>query len=114
MSIRIFPPMATRPCRFCLSLQDDSVFADFNVDNDGNVVLIRISFDGFGCCRGFFKKMSAVDSRVLLESVQRGAVEDPKVERILRNYFEENSDIIWREALTDHDLLCTKQSPNSC
>ena len=30
-----YPPMLpTRPCRFCLSLQHDSVFADFDVDGD--------------------------------------------------------------------------------
>ena len=31
MDIRIFPPMATRPCNFCLSLQGGSVFADFKI-----------------------------------------------------------------------------------
>ena len=31
MARRISPPIPTRPCRFSLGLQDDSVFADFDV-----------------------------------------------------------------------------------
>src|SRR5262245_65111891 len=50
MSLRISSPLPARPCRFSLGLQDDSVFADFDVDADGYVFLRRISFDGHGCC----------------------------------------------------------------
>jgi hypothetical protein len=32
IAIRLVSPMSTRPRRFCLALQDDSVFADFGVD----------------------------------------------------------------------------------
>ena len=42
--------MVGRPCRYCLGLQNDSVFADFDLDNAGCVFLVRISFDGYGCC----------------------------------------------------------------
>ena len=41
--------LPTRPCRYCLGLQDDSVFADFDIDNKGQAFLFRISFDGIGC-----------------------------------------------------------------
>jgi hypothetical protein len=50
MDIALYPPMLpTRPCRFCLSLQGASVFADFDVDADGRVFAVRVSFDGYGC-----------------------------------------------------------------
>jgi hypothetical protein len=103
--VRVFPKMDSRPCRFCLSLQDDSVFADFDVDEEGHAFLQRISFDGYGCCSGEFKKMALDDSRVLIESVERGAVHDPKIEVVLRTYFKENADVIWSDALADHELL---------
>ena len=103
--VRVFPQVESRPCRFCLSLQEDSVFADFDVDEEGHAFLRRISFDGYGCCSGEFKKMALADSRVLIESVGRGAVQDPKIEVVLRTYFEENADVIWEDALANHELL---------
>jgi hypothetical protein len=105
ISVRVFPTMEARPCRFCLSLQDDSVFADFDVDEDGHAFLRRISFDGYGCCSGEFKKMALDDSRFLIASVESDAVEDPKIEIVLRTYLEENAGAIWEDALTTHDLL---------
>lgn len=51
ISIQISPPMPTRPCRFCLSFQGDSVFADFDIDETRQMFLLRISFDGYGRCR---------------------------------------------------------------
>lgn len=103
--IEIYPKMPSRPCRFCLSLQGGSVFADFDVDDDGHVFLQRISFDGYGCCCGEFKKMSIDDSRILLSAVKRGAVGVPKIEALLHTYFQENADVIWRDAMTTHELL---------
>ena len=83
------------------------MFADFDVDEEGRAVLLRISFDGFGCCdgAGSFKKMGIDDSRVLIELVHRGPIVDPKIEAILRAYFRENSDLIWSDALANHELL---------
>ena len=99
--------MPTRPCRFCLAFQDDSVFADFDVDEEGRVCLLRISFDGYGCCHAGedLKKMSPESSRLLRAAVESGAVEDESVAAALRGFFRENSDRIWSEALTEHELL---------
>jgi hypothetical protein len=105
ISIQVFPTMASRPCRFCLSLQEGSVFADFDVDEEGRVFLRRISFDGYGCCNGDFNKMSIDDSLFLIGAVDRGTVEDPKIEAVLRTYFEENADVLWSDALASHDLF---------
>ncbi len=103
--VRVFQQVPSRPCRFCLSLQNDSVFADFDVDEEGHAFLRRISFDGYGCCSGEFKKMALGDSRILIDSVARGVVQDPQIEIVLRTYFEENADVIWSDALASHDLL---------
>jgi hypothetical protein len=62
--IQSLPPF--RGGRFCLSLQEDSVFADFDVGDDGRVVLLRISFDGYGCCSGDFTTMNHEDSELSL------------------------------------------------
>lgn len=107
IAVETFPVMPTRPCSFCLSLQGGSVFADFDTDDAGLISLRRISFDGFGCCRieAPIMKMGPEDSRLLLDSVSRGDVGSGQVEDALRRYFSENTDVIWADALAEHDLL---------
>lgn len=50
IDIRIAEPIPTRPCHFMLGMQDDCVFADFDIDENGCLYLVRISYDGYGCC----------------------------------------------------------------
>ena len=101
----VFPVMPTRPCSFCLCLQGGSVFADFDTDNGHVVSLSRISFDGFGCChvKESIRRMDPIDSRSLLDAIARGEL--GSVEEILQRYFRENTDVIWSDALAEHDLL---------
>lgn len=103
--VKVVPVMPTRPCLFCLSLQDDSVFADFEADKEERAFLVRISFDGYGCCHGPFKKMSGDASRRFFELVSDESFEGPELQTLLHSYFQENSDLIWKEALASHRLL---------
>jgi len=107
MKIETFPVMPTCPCSFCLQLQGGSVFADFDKDEAGLIFLRRISFDGFGCCRAAesITKMSPGDSQLLLNAISRGGVESVQVEETLRRYFQENKNLIWGDALAEHELL---------
>lgn len=97
----------TRPCNFSLSLQGDSVFADFDVDSDGRVCLVRISFDGYGCCetQGNIARMSLAESKTLLKFVDTGDVYHDEIEKILYRYFDQNQDVIWQDALRRHGLV---------
>ena len=108
MEIELYPPMLpSRPCRFCLTLQGGSVFADFDVDPDGRVFAVRVSFDGYGCCTApaDVGRMNARDSEALLAMVQRGSVDATLAAPLLRRYFQEIRDALWSEALEDHGLL---------
>lgn len=106
MGVETYPVMPTRPCSFCLSLQGGSVFADFDTDDSDMVSLRRISFDGFGCCEvESTKRMNSADSRLLLDAVACGALENARVEEVLRSYFRAGKDTIWIDALAEHDLL---------
>ena len=49
--------------------------------------------------------MSSGDSRLLLDAIDRGELASVQVEEILRRYFRENKDVIWSDALAEHDLL---------
>ena len=107
MDIEIYPPMTpSRPCRFCLCLQGGSVFADFDVDADGRVFAVRVSFDGYGCCHApeNVGRMNERDSAAMLTMVEAESI-DSEAEAILRRYFHENRDAFWSDALADHGLL---------
>ena len=107
IAVETYPVMPTRPCSFCLCLQEGSIFADFDTDAANIISLRRISFDGYGCCvvGESITKMSSGDSRLLLDAIARGELESIEVEEFLRRYFRENKDVIWSDALTEHDLL---------
>ena len=107
IAIQTYPVMPTRPCSFCLCLQGGSVFADFDADDNSIISLRRISFDGYGCCKvgESITKMSSGDSRLFLDAIARGELESIEVEEVLRRYFRENKDMIWSDALAEHDLL---------
>jgi len=97
---------ADRPCKFCLGLQDDSVFADFDLDENGCVMLLRISFDGFGCCRtaGEIRSMNRERSKQFIHLVENNDLSG-SLAVILLEYFTDNSDVIWRDALEQNSLL---------
>ena len=106
IAVQTYSVMPSRPCSFGLCLQGGSVFADFDTDDASIVSLRRISFDGYGCCRlESSTKMSSGDSRLLLDAIARGELESVDVEDVLRRYFRENKDVIWSDALAEHDLL---------
>jgi len=99
----------TRPCRMALCLNLGSVFADFDVDAaTGNVFLVRISFDGYGCCDAppsQIGMMTVEDSKALLEMAERGVIDAAALEPILRRYFRANEQLLWSDALREHDLV---------
>ena len=106
MEIALYPPMPTRPCRFCLSLQGGSVFADFDVDPEGRVYAVRVSFDGYGCCEApaDVGRMNLRDSQRLLAMVQRDVIE-PTAASALRTYCHDNRSVFWEDALAAHTLI---------
>ena len=107
MEVAIYPPMLpSRPCRFCLSLQGDSVFADFDVDPDGRVFAVRVSFDGYGCCSAptDVGRMDARDSAALRAMVKQGSI-NPRASDLLRAYFQQNRNAFWSDALAHHGLI---------
>ncbi len=99
--------MPSRPCDYCLALQDDSVFADFSLDEEGRVYLRRISYAGFGCNGGIRKvgKMNLADSQIFVRAVQSNEVNNSAMHAVLVSYFSLNSRILWADALEEHALI---------
>lgn len=98
---------ATRQCRFCLCLQGGSVFADFNTDPEGRVYLVRISFDGYGCCvpQHRLPPLPLDESATFVNCVEADDVNRDEMREILYRYFDQNQDVIWSDALVEHELL---------
>ena len=100
-------PAGTRSCSFCLSLQGGSVFADFDIDPGGCVYLVRISFDGYGCCvpDGDIPRLTAQESRTLLNLLDLDEVDVDQMREILRLFFDRSKGVLWADALAEHGLL---------
>lgn len=85
------------------------MFADFDINQNGCLYLVRISFDGYGCCYPDIKVgISALDnekSQRLTKNIESGSLETPEVAEILKNYFRENKAALWEDALKDHEII---------
>jgi len=101
--------MPTRPCRYCLALQDDSVFADFDVSENGCLYIVRISYDGYGCCHPEENNKPGVlgseMSKRLIELIERNNLEQTEASNILSRYLKDNKESLWEDALRDHELI---------
>ena len=112
MSFEIQPytwQTGTRPCSFTLALDDGSVFADFDVDPDGLISLLRISFDGYGAWRPSDGQrtttMDLSDSMAVQRAREQATLNSDEVRTLLRRYFHANSALIWSDALEQYGLL---------
>ncbi len=106
MNVAFYEPF--RACRLCLTFDDGCVFADFDVDTaTGGLYLVRISFDGYGCCEAppGIGRMSRDDSQMLLTMAAKRAVDPDAVAPILRKYFAENEQKLWADALREYGLV---------
>jgi hypothetical protein len=101
--------MPTRPCHYCLALQDDSVFADFDKDEKGCLYLVRISFDGYGCCypdpKAELAKISFDKSARLIKHIERGDFVNPELSEIIQSYLFAIRESVWEDALKYHGLI---------
>lgn len=109
MLVRSTQVMPSRPCKYCLALQDDSVFADFDLDEQGCLYLVRISFDGYGCDRTDPEnrpaKMSLEHSLILIQLIEKDNLNENEAAEILAEYFRANRMLLWEDALLAHGLI---------
>ncbi|MFK8012152.1 MAG: hypothetical protein AB8B80_08945 [Marinicellaceae bacterium] len=99
--------MPTRPFKFCLALQEDSVFTDFDMNHNGCLYLVRISFDGYGCCHPESEvgKIDNETSKRLIKIIENDKFSTSEASKILSKYFKENKAKLWEYALVDHDII---------
>lgn len=90
-----------------LGCLDGFVFLDFNVSNDGLIALIRISFDGYGCCNlgAQAVNLSAADSQEFLVEIEKEVLNQEALGRLVGELLKINSASIWEDALTEYGLI---------
>jgi len=109
IDIRSTTAMNTRPCKYALAMQNHSVFADFDIDEFGCLYLVRISYDGFGCCRidnaDDINRINKTDSQLLIRSIEQNSLQRKTIQRIVLNHLKANAEHLWKDALEFHNLL---------
>ena len=83
------------------------MFADFDVNKNGRIYLVRVSFDGYGCCEPTteLSEMDDVSSENLKTYIESNSFQSPEIIDVLKNYFRENKSALWEEALVEHELI---------
>ena len=99
----------TRPADFYLGCLNGSVFIDFNRLENDQILLVRISFDGYGCCRPSWEgepvKISISESRKLIKIIRNDNLAHKTAARILSLYFSSCGKALWIDALKKHELV---------
>ena len=97
----------SRPADYYIGCHDSSVFIDFNNDEDGNICLVRISFDGYGCCNlgKHGTPLNKKDSEVFKEIFYNKTLEQNKMEVIIKKAIFLNKSLIWADALEEYQLI---------
>jgi hypothetical protein len=95
-----------READFILSFQNGAVFIDFNRTPDNLIYLVRISFDGYGCCN-LEKKiiLGKETSKQFLGEMAKEGLDQNVITLIVKEAINENKDQIWIEALEEYGLV---------
>jgi hypothetical protein len=87
---------------------DGCIFADFafvpsSHSQSRRLKLLRISFDGHGCCTT--PKSSEMDSKKTDLLMETSNEEVDKITQIIVQYLRENHKILWEDALTEYGII---------
>ena len=97
----------TRKADFYLGCCDGSVFVDFNISNDKLISLVRISFDGYGCCNldDTAESLNVTDSQAFLKEMEKEVLNQQTIGRLVKKIVQINTDLIWKDALKEYGFL---------
>ena len=96
----------TRKADVYLGCCDGSVFVDFNISKDNLISLVRISFDGYGCCNldETAESLNATNSQEFLREIEQEILNQEAIGRLVQKIVKMNKDLIWKEALEEYGL----------
>ena len=97
---------SSRIADYYLACLDDSVFLDFNNVENSRVCLVRISFDGFGCCHLGEKaeSLNSEDSKLFKEIFKSQFTNQDIFEAVVKQAIFINRHLIWGDALKEYNF----------
>lgn len=98
------PP--SRPAHYYLGYMDSSVFLDFNNYDNERLYLVRISFDGYGCCElGEQSNPMTQEESKLFKSLMNDNISDQNtLLKIIKAVIARNKELHWLDALEEYHL----------
>ena len=82
-------------------------FLDFNNFSADKISLVRISFDGFGCCElGTAAVPLDRESSIKFKSLMKNKIQDQLLlDGLVKEAIKLNAHLIWTDALQEYDLI---------
>ena len=97
----------TREADFYLGCLDSCVFIDFNLVENDQIELVRISFDGYGCCNlgPKVEPLSREESALFVEELSKDSLDQEVITGLVKKAIKINEERIWNDALKKYDLI---------
>lgn len=97
----------TREADFYLGCRNGSVFIDFNRTKNNLISLVRISFDGYGCCNlnENVQTLNTEDSELFLKQMSIDLMDQNKITSLVKKAIKMNRQQIWTDALHKYDFI---------
>jgi len=97
----------TRKADYYLGCLDSSVFIDFNHSKDNRIFLVRISFDGYGCCNldERAKYLDKENSQKFITEIKKEKLNQEKIEKLVKEAIKINKEYIWTDAIEEYGLI---------
>jgi hypothetical protein len=98
---------ASRKADFYLGCLEGSVFLDFNYTTTKRINLLRISFDGYGCCElgNEAKCLDEQSSKEFIHEIGKDILDQEKIPKLVLDLIRLNKDNIWTDALEEYKLV---------
>ena len=98
----------SRPADYYFYCLDGSVFIDFNDHYEDRLVrLVRISFDGYGCCNlnDDVIPMNESESQLFRDLITTSKPDQSLLSKLIRSNLFANKELIWEDALKEYGLI---------
>ena len=83
------------------------MFIDFNKLESGQISIIRISFDGYGCCslNEKAKTLNTKDSELFIDQMNIEPIDQNTITELVKKAIRINQEQIWTDALEKYELI---------
>lgn len=98
---------SSRKADYYLGALNGCVFLDFNCSNEERVSLVRISFDGYGCCSldDNSHTLDEDESQQFINNLKQAPLNQDLTTLLVKKLIERNKRHLWQDALEEYGFL---------